>query len=518
MSYFFFLSIAAIFTYCTGMTDTHILPKWLCTLGMVAVVGMIEGLFILSGKQRRMKGLSSFTAVAFLCLCQAVYAIVQAIGLCPSHFSYRVVGSFDNPAGLAACLSVGIPCCIYLFRTWERKILKGASVLMALFIATALFLSESRTGILAGILLPAAWWMFTFIKKRWVKLAVLGIGVVLMPIMYMAKKDSADGRLWMLRCGWEMVKEKPLLGHGTGGVQAHYMDYQAEWLAAHPESDFSMLADNVKSVFNEYLTIGICFGIVGWLFLGLYVWLMIHCYRKAPPEEGRCALMSLAVIGALGCFSYPFSYPFTWVVLIWSSFILLHQAYPFTLPKSKTVRCTMATVLFGVSCFLFYGVVKRTRAELEWRKVSRLALMGRSEEAFPRYEALMPVLGNEPYFLYNYAAELYMANLYEEALHMARRCRTHWADYDLELLQGELLNELERYEEAEHHFQLAADMCPVRFVPLNSLLKLYQQTGDTVKADSMAQAIIDKPVKIPSPAIDAMKAEAASLLELKVKN
>ena len=47
---FFLLSTAAIFTYCTEMTDTHILPKWLCTLGMVAVVGMIEGLFILSGK------------------------------------------------------------------------------------------------------------------------------------------------------------------------------------------------------------------------------------------------------------------------------------------------------------------------------------------------------------------------------------------------------------------------------------------------------------------------------------
>ena len=40
----FLLSTAAIFTYCKGMTDTHILPKWLCTLGVVAVVGMIEGL------------------------------------------------------------------------------------------------------------------------------------------------------------------------------------------------------------------------------------------------------------------------------------------------------------------------------------------------------------------------------------------------------------------------------------------------------------------------------------------
>lgn len=514
MRYIFpLLSTAAIFTYCTEMTDTHILPKWLCTLGMMAVVGIIEGLFILSGKHKQMKESPSFMTVALLCFCQAVYSIMQAWGIMPSDFSYQMVGSFDNPAGLAACLSVGIPCCIYLFRTWERKILKGASVLMALFIATALLLSESRTGILAGILLPAAWWMFGSIKRRWLKLAVLGIGVVLMPIMYMAKKDSADGRLLMFRCGWEMIKDKPLFGHGTEGVQAHYMDYQAEWLAAHPESDFTMLADNVKSVFNEYLTIGICFGIVGWLFLGLFVWLMIHCYRKVPSEEGRCALMSLAAIGVLSCFSYPLSYPFIWVILVWDSYILLHRAYPIVLPKSKTVRCTMATVLFCTSSLLLYGVVERTRAELEWGRVSQMALMGRSEEAFPRYKALMSVLGNEPYFLYNYAAELYMAGRHEEALHMARRCRTHWADYDLELLQGELLNEQERYEEAEHHFLLAADMCPVRFVPLNSLLELYQQTGDSIKADSIAQKIIDKPVKIPSANINIMKAGAKKWLK-----
>ena len=512
-AFYFLLSTAAIFTYCTGMTDTHILPKWLCTLGVVAVMGMIEGIIFLFGKQRRVKGLPSFITVALLCFCQAVYAIIQAVGIMPSRFSYQVVGSFDNPAGLAACLSVAIPCCIYLFRTTERKVLKGAIVAMAILIGMALLLSESRAGILAGLFLPTAWWLFGSIKRRWVKLAVLGIGVILMPIMYMAKKDSADGRLLMLRCGWEMVKEKPLLGHGIGGVQALYMDYQAEWLAAHPESDFSMLADNVKSVFNEYLTIGICFGMVGWLFLGLYVWLMIHSYRKAPSEEGRFALMSLAIIGVLGCFSYPFSYPFTWVVLVWGSYILLHGAYPITLPTHKAVRYTMGIVLFGVSSLLLYGVAKRTRAELEWGEISQMALMGRSKEAFPRYEALMSILGNEPYFLYNYAAELYMADRHEEALHMARRCRTHWADYDLELLQGELLNELNRYDEAEHHFQLAANMCPVRFVPLNSLLKLYQQMGNTVQADSMAQKIIDKPVKIPSSNINIMKAEAKKWLE-----
>ena len=55
---------------------------------------------------------------------------------------------------------------------------------------------------------------------------------------------------------------------------------------------------------------------------------------------------------------------------------------------------------------------------------------------------------------------------HEKPLLVAKRCRKYWADYDLELLQGELLVKLERYEEAEHHFLHASQMYPVRFIPL----------------------------------------------------
>lgn len=507
------LATVAIFTYCKGMIDTHILPKWLCTLGCGALVMMFESIGILIGKQKQLHRLPSFITVVLLCLCQAVYVIVQATGICPTNYLYRVVGSFDNAAGLAACLSVGIPCCVYFLRTSDRNIVRGASALSALVIAMALILSESRTGILAGILLPVTWWIFTFNKRRRAKFTMLGIGILLIPVMYIVKKNSADGRLLMLRCGWEMVKEKPLLGFGVDGVKAHYMDYQAKWLAENSEYKFSMLADNVKSVFNEYLTIGICFGIVGWFVLGLYIWLMIHSFHKAPSEEGRCALMSLAIIGVLGCFSYPLSYPFTWVILLWDSYILLHRAFHIAIPSKKIVRCIMATILLCTSSLLLYRVVIRTRAELEWGRVARLALNGKFEAVTPCYKSLMSILGNEPYFLYNYAVELYIANRYEEALYIARRCRTYWADYDLELLQGELHYELKRYDEAERHFQQAAHMCPLRFVPLSCMLKLYQQTGDTIKVDSIAQIILCKPVKVPSVEVERIKAKARKVLK-----
>lgn len=44
------------------------------------------------------------------------------------------------------------------------------------------------------------------------------------------KKDSADGRLLIWRCAMPMLQQNWLTGYGTGGFEAHYMDYQADYL------------------------------------------------------------------------------------------------------------------------------------------------------------------------------------------------------------------------------------------------------------------------------------------------
>lgn len=502
--YLFFLSITAIFTYCLGMTDTHILPKWLYTLGAVAVVGIVEGFALWFKKQRSPREKALLAIVASLCSIQAVYAITQALGLCPSRFSYQVIGSFENPAGLVSCLCVGVPCCIYLFCVSEQKWMKWGAAVMAVVISVAIVLSESRAGILAGICVPVAWWLFTVVKKRWLRVVFVGLGMVLLCLMYIAKKDSADGRLLMWHCGWEMIKDKPLFGHGIGGVEAHYMDYQAEWLDRHPDSSFSFLADNVKSVFNEYLSIGIRFGVIGWMVLTGWVWLLVHGYRRYPTEEGRWAMMSLAAIGVLACFSYPLTYPFTWVVLFLDSYILIRRTCPLSVWKGRKVRVITASLLFASSSLLLYGVSRRTYAEWKWGQLADKA--SRGEDVFSDYKSLLPILGNEPYFLYNYAAELYYAGQYEKALLVARRCRKYWADYDLELLQGDLLDKQNKPEEAEWHFLLASRMCPVRFVPLYKLYEVYQKTGDGQKARQMGETILEKPVKVESVIVNSIKA------------
>ena len=498
------LFFVSVFSYSQEMTDTHILPKWLYTLCALAIIVIVESFRLLKGKRTKLNERGIFAFVLVLCFCQSVYAIAQFIGLLPSPFSFQVIGSFDNPAGLSACLNTGVPCCFYFLNTDIRSKIRWIAGGCLLLIVVGLLLSGSRAGLLAAIIVSLCWG-YRFLKKKYVRIIVAALSIGLLVGMYFVKKDSANGRLLMLQCGWEMIKERPITGYGTNGVAAHYMDYQAQWLSEHPDSRLCMLADNVKHVFNEYLAIGIRYGLVGIFILIGFIFLSIYSYRKSPSEEGRCAMLSLIGIAVLACFSYPFTYPFTWLVLLLDAYILFRRAFSSPVVRNNTKRCLLVTCVLIASCILLLKVVLRIDAELKWAKVAQISLTENKEDIFSGYQNLMQILGREPYFLYNYAAELYIAQHYEEALDLAKRCRIYWADYDLELLQGDIFYKLGRYEEAERHYLLASQMCPVRFIPLYKLYTLYQAKGETEKINDMGNIILSKPVKVNSIMIQSIK-------------
>ena len=129
--------------------------------------------------------------------------------------------------------------------------------------------------------------------------------------VYQWKKDSADGRLLIWECTWEMIKDKPIIGHGIGAFEAHYMDYQADYFRKYQDSEFAMLADNVKHPFNEFLSVGVQFGALGWILLIILCVFLFYCYKRRPSPEGYTALLVLLSVAVFSMFSYPFSYPFT---------------------------------------------------------------------------------------------------------------------------------------------------------------------------------------------------------------
>lgn len=115
-------------------------------------------------------------------------------------------------------------------------------------------------------------------------------------------------------------------------------------------------------------------------------------------------------------------------------------------------------------------------------------------------------------FLYNYAAELNVAGLYDESYKIARECNNLWADYDLQMLMADNCLQLQQYDKTESHLKKAAAMCPVKFMPLYRLAELYMETEQTDEAMILAQIIVEKDVKIPSSVISSIKTKMKKMM------
>ena len=505
---FTFLCGGSIFLHSHSVNDGQIVSKWLFAETGTGV--WLLGLSLKYGKTHirqcnRPNIHLYYMVILLLCWGQSLYGILQALHLCHAGGPHTVTGSFDNPAGFAACLCAGLPFAYPFLKSKRMKIRRIAYALTGSMIA-AICLSQSRSGIFSMLIVAGIVSLPSFPSVKYKKIALTALLLILLAGGYLLKKDSANGRLLIWRCTCEMIKERPFTGWGKEGFTAHYMDYQANDFQANPQSRFAMLADNVSHPFNEYLHVCLSGGIPLLILLAGIGLFLLFCYRRNPSWNGKAALLSLISIGLFSFFSYPFSYPFTGIIVLFGCFVLIRQAR-FRIRVSGRTRTAGAICLAGFAFIILYNQVHRIQAERKWKNISDMALHGKGKEVFPLYEQLKTPLGENPFFLYNYAAELYMEEQYEACLSVLKECRRHWADYDLEILFGETYYAQEQYAKAIEHFQTAAYMCPAKFTPPYRMYRVYKEMERKEKADSLAREILRKEIKIPSREIDRIKTE-----------
>src|SRR5690554_7272523 len=77
---------------------------------------------------------------------------------------------------------------------------------------------------------------------------VIGFG------LYTIKKGSADGRVLIWQVTSQLIKQKPITGHGSGAFAALYMNELANWFEAGKGTETqSMVAGSPEATFNEAL-------------------------------------------------------------------------------------------------------------------------------------------------------------------------------------------------------------------------------------------------------------------------
>lgn len=322
------------------------------------------------------------------------------------------------------------------------------------------------------------------------------------------KKDSASGRILIWKVTCNMVKDNGIFGAGSGAFHANYMEFQADYLSQHPDSKYAQLADDVLQPFNEYLLLLYEYGITGLFLLIVCIISLLRSSKFSSPYF--LCLLSLSVFSF---FSYPFRYPFIWVVLAYC-IAQINREYnkPMLVFKYSNKMWFKISGLIIVITGLFF-IIKDIKFEYQWNKVTKKSLLGKTEEVMPQYEQLHNSWNGNKFFLYNYGIKLNHIIEYEKSIEIFKQCEQYWNNYDVQMSLGDNYYYLQRWDEAEQHFVKASHMCPNRFIPLYKLYQINLRKNKKDQAFELANRILKKDVKVPSAIVNTIKAEMKEYIE-----
>lgn len=476
--------------------DPESTPKWYFAF-YFGIIGLI---FLLSCIIKNKK--PHFTDISFvITLCASTQALYGSYQWLAHHNVLDICANFDNVAGLSSLLVFSLPFGFYSSRSTNSTI-RYISLVSLVINTMCIILTTSRAAIISGLIIA----FFILINKlKSKRLIITGIFISLLVVisfsLYSFKKDSADGRVLIWTCTYNIISKSPWIGHGTYGFLKNYMNEQAEYFRNHPESNYSVLADDVKVPFNEFLHLWVNHGIIA---LALVIVLSAFCVKLWRTRDNDQSLISIACLLSIvifSMFSYPFRYPHTICLSLISLLTLIYNSKVFSMLIIRN------GIIIMITCCLIASIpiTSRMLAEIKWCKVANRSLCGMTEKMLPEYKSLYSELQSDPLFLYNYAAELNVVGLYKESLAMCEECENMMSDYFLELLKADNLKHLKHYDEAKTCLQKASNMCPNRFIPLFELFKLYEIMGESVLMNETGQALLKKNVKIHSNEIVRIK-------------
>lgn len=474
------LCLATIYPDSYNLIDTSCCKMWVNCAMTLSVLGLIYG----SLSFFRALGLRIdlfpriFVLTVFALL---VYSAVLYVG----GFTQKFTGGYDNSAGLALCLAMAfslLPNARLGDKKWLIWMLGIAFVL-------GLLLVKSRTGVICVLfqLLLAKSGLLRR-KVKWFCLLLF----VLVPVLWYSKSGSSFGRLFILLIAFQMFLVHPFLGWGTGGFEAHYMDYQSEYFKNNPDSSFAILAGTTHHPLNELVAIAVDYGI----FALVLIVLLLYCFLKRNVRLGNMMVVRmLSCIILFSLFSYPLRYPVTFLCLL----VIALESYRNRV-RGQKYSCYIKIGVIAVSLSAISLSCVQHRLYRQWSDVavSSSDIVRKSDLRKYQLLARNEKLAGNPQFMYNYSLTLYDKGEYVLAQKEMEKCLASYSDYDLELLAGDIYCALENDSQALSHYKKAHEMCPACVMPFYSMYKMYEKRGKYPKMAAIRKSMETKRLKVRS--------------------
>jgi len=475
----------------------------------------------------------------------------QANNFSPGYGLSDVVGIFNNSGifgGFIAIVLV-ITFGLVFYKTqnpvvkhrWLLSVIKLFAVLLLFLFLIQLIKTNSRASwlaVIAGItfFVGSYYGFFRYISelsnvRKWVFAVITSVllGGLIVGLYYL-KKDSADGRILIWRVSMEMIKDKPLFGHGINGFQANYMDYQANYFKIHPNSIYGRLADDNMYAFNEGILIFVEQGLIGFTLNMLLLYVAFFSQTKTFKHWKvsilRAALLSLFTFSL---FSYPMVFTqFQLMLVLFFALISSLSAYDNYFITSRIIRAInlkkrlrvfISIIVFIIGTFTLSRMTFVIRNyEIATKKWNEALFRFNSRDTVNSIELLKstyPLLKNSGVYLSTYGTVLFKSSRFTEALPILRKANSYFSSAQNLILLGQCYQALGEYNTAVINWNNASYMIPSAFMPHYLKAKMYFQTGEKKEAKQIANYLLRKEVKVRSPELYEMLLEMDSIVHSK---
>lgn len=463
--------------------DPYLQPKWIWC-GITTSIACLVYILLKDTKMREKEVTlwqnSPIASVLLFYLCMtALHDLVKNQGI-PHE-------PFENPSALALHVCLLIPFTHHEFqnKTLTRKIIYIGLVGIALVI---LGISQCRASLLCAFLFMVTS-IRIFYERKGICMVVLVVLSILAALCF--KRNSTEGRLFIIKNTIELVKKNPILGNGKHAFSQLYMKQQAKHFRENPNSEYRMLADNINHPLNEFLYVWVNYGFAGFailvvLLFGPFVLASINGWTSLPQP----LFASLGSIFIFAIFSYPFQYPLPCLMLVacWAYILRRHIK---RVPRRK--------VILGCVCISFLTFLIREDYFLRrWGRVSTISKQGHPKAMMMYYKELYPHLHDNHAFLYDYAIESFFAGSIRQADKLLAEHDNYKTSYDACLLSGDIKRLLHDNHASLNAYREASYMCPCRLAPLYGQWTVYKKMGRIQDANEFADSIMTKQVKIES--------------------
>jgi O-antigen polymerase len=467
------------------------------------------------------------TIILLLGILQPLYGIAQYMGVINNQIpDFRLGGAYGNPGPYSNSLIALLPFSLTYAIFAPKGSKKHIAIISVVLMLIVLPLTHARTAWIAAVAVigyailhtkPIVnfWnkYFYNWIRKITLLAVLAGILLAGAFALTSIKKDSASGRKFIYKVTLDMVKEKPVFGHGYASFPAVHNNFQADYFRENPNDwENAFLADGINYAFNEYLQIASELGIFG---LALFLLIPFFSFSDKKLIAEKPNLLQIAAEGSLiailisSLFSYPLQdYGVLSVFFLSLLFISINKKQSiFRLTSNQSKRRLFGLIGIVVLFLFIHQTSNRIKAEKEWKSAFELVRKGHYEEAQQKYIDLYPVMKYNQFFVFNYGAELTVMQQFQKSINVLQDVEHRLNDSDFYIYLGSSQEGIGLLKEAFESFEQASYIMPVKFYPRYRMVLLHQKLGEMEKAKALAQQILDMPIKVDSDVVSGVRQE-----------